>query len=107
MAGLKSPLQKKVEHLSTQELAQALAERMTLTEGNWHKQKSNRGVRAKEQVAAALVFLLRDQVQEALPRLQQAVGWLDRSISAPPCPTHGAKARAKSEQTAQAEQGDR
>lgn len=87
--GLQSPLQKKTEQLSTQELAQALAERLTLTEGNWHKQKSNRKIRAKEQVAAALVFLLRDQPQEALPRLQQAVGWLDRSISAPPCPDHG------------------
>ena len=107
IAGLKSPLQKKVEHLSTQELAQALAERLTLIDGNWHQQKANRGVRAKEQVAAALVFLLRGEVKEALPRLQQAVGWLDRSISAPPCPTHGAKAKAKSDQVAPAKQGDR
>ncbi len=87
--GLQSPLQQKVEHLSTLELAQALAERLMLTEGHWHKQKANRGVRAKELVAAALVFLLRDQAPEALPRLEQAVGWLNRSISAPPCPSHG------------------
>ena len=89
ISGLQSPLQKKVEHLSTVELAQALTERLTLTEGNWHRKKSDRQIRAKEQVAAALVFLLRGQPQEALPRLQQAVGWLDRSISAPPCPDHG------------------
>lgn len=89
VTGLKSPLQEQVKHLSTEELAQALAERLTLTEGNWHKQKANRSIRAKEQVGAALVFLLRGQPQEALPRLQQAVGWLDRSISAPPCPSHG------------------
>ncbi|HEY9824715.1 MAG TPA: DUF6439 family protein, partial [Stenomitos sp.] len=49
----------------------------------------NRRVRALEQTAAALVYLLKHQPEEALARLQQATGWLDRSISAPPCPTHG------------------
>jgi hypothetical protein len=33
--------------------------------------------------------LLKEQPQEALVRLNQAAGWLDHSISAPPCPTHG------------------
>ncbi|MBE9107643.1 hypothetical protein IQ229_22745, partial [Nostoc cf. edaphicum LEGE 07299] len=51
--------------------------------------KSNRNSRANEQVAAAIVYLLKNQPEEAQARLQQAVGWLDRSISAPPCPTHG------------------
>lgn len=76
-------------NLSTLELAQALAERLTITANDWHRLKSNRKARAGEQAAAALVFLLKDQPEEALPRLQQATGWLDRSISAPPCPTHG------------------
>jgi hypothetical protein len=40
-------------------------------------------------LGTALVFLLDNQPEEALPRLQQATGWLDRSISAPPCPSHG------------------
>jgi hypothetical protein len=71
------------------ELAQALLAQLTVNDGNWHKLKANRNARACEQAAAALVFLLKQQPQEALPRLQQAVGWLDRSISAPPCPTHG------------------
>ncbi|MEL6162232.1 MAG: DUF6439 family protein, partial [Cyanobacteria bacterium J06628_3] len=48
-------------------------------------------VRACEQTAAALVFLLSDQPEEAQTRLEQATGWLNRSISAPPCPTHGQK----------------
>ena len=73
----------------TLELAQALAERLRIDESNWHKLKSNRPARAKEQAAAALVFLLKDNPTEALPRLSQAAGWLDRSVSAPPCPTHG------------------
>jgi hypothetical protein len=34
----------------------------------------NRKARAGEQAAAALVFLLKDQPEETLPRLQQAVG---------------------------------
>ena len=75
--------------LSTLELAQALMQQLTISPNDWHRLKSNRKARASEQIAAALVFLLKEQPEEALPRLQQAAGWLDRSISAPPCPTHG------------------
>ncbi len=70
-------------------LAQKLVEQLTLSPNNWHRLKSNRHARALEQAAVAIVYLLKDQPQEALIRLQQAVGWLDRSISAPPCPSHG------------------
>jgi hypothetical protein len=77
--------------LTTLELAQALAERLRIDETNWHQLKSNRRARAKEQAAAALVFLLKDNSDEALARFSQAVGWLDKSISAPPCPSHGDK----------------
>lgn len=80
-----------LSQLSTLELAQVLMERLSITPNDWHRLKSNRKARASEQAAAALVFLLKDQPEEALPRLQQATGWLDRSISAPPCPTHGHK----------------
>ena len=81
--------QSTAENLTTLELAQALADRLRIDESNWHQLKSNRSARAKEQAAAALVFLLKDQPEEALARFAQAVGWLDKSISAPPCPTHG------------------
>lgn len=76
------------QELSTIELAQALAQRLTITPDKWHQLKSNRSARAREQAAAALVYLLKDKPEEALARLQQAAGWLDRSISAPPCPGH-------------------
>ncbi len=78
---------------SAAELAQALLEKLAIAEKDWHRLKSNRKVRANEQAAAAIVFLLKDQPEEALPRLQQAVAWLDRSISAPPCPSHGDRAK--------------
>ena len=78
-----------LSQFSTLELAQALMERLSISPSDWHRLKSDRQVRCREQAAAALVFLLTQQPEEALPRLQQAVGWLDRSISAPPCPTHG------------------
>lgn len=81
-----------LNELSTLELAQALMERLTISPNDWHKLKSNRTARASEQAAAAIVFLLKDQPEESLPRLQQAAGWLDRSISAPPCPTHQKRA---------------
>ena len=87
--GLQSPLQKQLADFSSLELAQALAERLTLTEADWHRLKGNRSVRSQEQAALALVFLLKNNPEEALLRLQQATGWLDRSISAPPCPDHG------------------
>ncbi|MBE9040508.1 hypothetical protein IQ235_06860 [Oscillatoriales cyanobacterium LEGE 11467] len=80
-----------LDDVSTLELAQALAERLALNERDWHRLKSDRNVRAREQVAAALVFLLKGNPTESLPRLEQAVGWLNRSISAPPCPQHGKK----------------
>lgn len=69
--------------------AQKLSEQLTISSGDWHRLKGNRRARALEQASAAIVFLLKDQSEEGLVRLQQAVGWLDRSISAPPCPTHG------------------
>ncbi|BAU10668.1 hypothetical protein IQ250_09745 [Pseudanabaenaceae cyanobacterium LEGE 13415] len=78
-----------LSEVSTIELAQALVERLSISDRDWHRLKSNRKARAIEQSAVALVYLLKENPEEALPRLQQAVGWLDRSISAPPCPSHG------------------
>jgi len=77
--------------ISTLELAQTLMERLSISPDDWHRLKSNRNARASEQVAAAMVFLVKNEPQEAQARLEQAVGWLDKSISAPPCPTHGHK----------------
>ena len=70
-------------------LAQDLAMQLAIKPNDWHRLNRNRTVRAREQAAAALVYLLKDQPDEALARLQQAVGWLDKSLTAPPCPTHG------------------
>jgi Family of unknown function (DUF6439) len=78
-----------LSQLTTLELAQALAERLRISESDWHRLKANRARRAQEQAAAGLVLLVNDQTQDGLAHLQQATGWLDRSISAPPCPTHG------------------
>ncbi|MGF1495430.1 MAG: DUF6439 family protein [Elainellaceae cyanobacterium] len=75
--------------VDTLDLAQALAERLAIAPNDWHRLKGNRSARAQEQAAIALAYLLKNQPEEALPRLQQAAGWLDRSVSAPPCPTHG------------------
>jgi hypothetical protein len=77
-----------LKDISTLELAQALAERLAITPKDWHRLKANRQAQAAQQLGSAVVFLLKDQPQEALTH-NQASGWLDRSISAPPCPTHG------------------
>ncbi|NEQ27126.1 MAG: hypothetical protein F6K28_50585 [Microcoleus sp. SIO2G3] len=86
-----APRNHDLSQVDTVELAQVLAERLAIRPNDWHRLKSNRKARASEQAAIALVYLLKDQPEEALARLQQASGWIDRSISAPPCPTHGAK----------------
>ena len=78
-----------VEAPSTLELAQALAARLAIKPEDWHRLNRNRHVRAQEQLAAALVYLLSQQPDEALPRVEQALGWLNRTVTAPPCPTHG------------------
>lgn len=86
---LQSPASRQLAEISTLDLAKALAERLAIAPSDWHRLKSNRNARASEQAATALVYLLCHQPEEAIARLQQATGWLDRSISAPPCPTHG------------------
>jgi hypothetical protein len=70
----------------TLELAQALAQRLAIGHKDWHRLQANRPARAQEQAAAALVYLLNGNSEQALAHLQQATAWLDRSISAPPCP---------------------
>ncbi len=84
-----SPATRDLTQFSDLELAQALLQRLAIAPNDWHRLKANRKARALEQASTALVYLLKDQPEEALTRLQQASGWLDRSISAPPCPTHG------------------
>lgn len=78
-----------LQEYSTVELAQVLAERLSIQPNDWHRLKANRQAQAGQQIGAALVFLLKERPEEALAHLNQATGWLDRSISAPPCPTHG------------------
>jgi hypothetical protein len=76
---------------SPEVLAQALAEQLAISPNDWHRLNTNRAVRAREQTVAALVYMLKDKPEEALPRLAQAIGWLDKTLKAPPCPSHGPK----------------
>lgn len=86
-----SPLDSRpdLDALSDLELAQVLAERLAIKPNDWHRLNRNRQVRAQEQLAAALVYLLSQKSEEALPRVEQALGWLNRTVTAPPCPSHG------------------
>jgi len=72
--------------LTDLELAQALAERSVIAHQNWHQLKGNRQAQAKQQLTSALVFLLKNQSEEALPHIEQAAGWLNGSLKSPPCP---------------------
>jgi len=77
-----------VNSLTALELAQVLVDRLSISPNDWHRLKANRKARASEQAAAALVFLLKDKPDEAVTRFQQAISWLNLSISASPCPHH-------------------
>ena len=79
------------QSMSALDLAKALAEKLTITPNEWHRLKGDRQAQAQQQLASALVFLLKDQPQEALAHINQAAGWLDRSVSPLPCPDHGRK----------------
>ncbi len=72
--------------LSDLELAQVLSARLAIANKDWHRLKGDRQAQAKQQITSALVFLLKDNPSEALVHLNQAVGWLDRSLKAPSCP---------------------
>ena len=76
------------------ELAQALAERSVIAHQNWHRLKGNRKAQAKQQLTSALVFLLSDRPEEALQHIEQAAGWLDGSLTSPPCPDAQKRNRA-------------
>ncbi|MGK7933088.1 MAG: DUF6439 family protein [Microcystaceae cyanobacterium] len=78
-----------LNELSDLELAQILAQRLGITPKDWHSLKGNRKAQAGQYLGTALVYLLKDQPEEALTHLNQATGWLDRSISPLPCPSHG------------------
>lgn len=78
-----------IKSANSLELAQALAEQLSISPRDWHRLKGDRKAQAKQQIASALVLLLNDQPQAALAHLNQATGWLDRSISPLPCPDHG------------------
>jgi len=82
--------------LTDLELAQALAERSVIAHQNWHRLKGNRKAQAKQQLTSALVFLLKDQPQEALQHIDQAAGWLNGSLASPPCPDAQKRKNSKS-----------
>lgn len=75
-----------LQNISTLELAQVLAQRLAISHRDWHRLQGDRKSQAGQQLASALIFLLKDQPQSALTHLQQARGWLDKSLKAPGCP---------------------
>ncbi len=80
-----------LQSASSLELAQTIAQQLSITPKDWHRLKGDRQAQAKQQLATALVFLLNNEPDEALAHINQAAGWLDRSVSPLPCPGHGPK----------------
>jgi hypothetical protein len=88
---LQDPTLAALADYTPRDLARALLEQLSVDERDWHRLKGDRRVRAREQVAAALVFMLADNNDEARQRLEHALDWIDRRVSAPPCPDHGSR----------------
>ena len=75
-----------LQNFSNLELAQLLAQRLAISHRDWHRLQGDRKSQAGQQLTSALIFLLKDQPELALTHLQQATGWLDKSLKAPGCP---------------------
>ncbi len=76
----------KFKNTSNLELAQELSRRLAISHRDWHRLQGDRQAQAGQQLSAALIFLLKEQPELALSHLQQATGWLDKSLKAPGCP---------------------
>lgn len=96
---LQDPTLAALADYTPRDLARALLEQLRVDERDWHRLKGDRRIRAREQVAAALVFMLADNTDEARQRLTHALDWLDRRVSAPPCPDHSSRASLKPNST--------
>lgn len=77
---------KSLQDSTTLELAQELAQRLAISHRDWHRLQGDRKAQAGQQLTSALVFLLKEQPELALSHLQQATGWLDKTLKAPGCP---------------------
>ena len=82
----KTVTKENLHNFSNLELAQLLAQRLAISHRDWHRLQGNRKAQAGQQLTSALIFLLKDQPDLALTHLQQATGWLDKSLKAPGCP---------------------
>ncbi len=89
MTNSQSPAKSEIDQLTNLELAQILAQKVTISNYDWHKLKNDRQAQAVQQITASLVYLLNGDKEQALEHLNQAKGWLDRTIKPLPCPTHG------------------
>ncbi|MCP9926889.1 DUF6439 family protein [Cyanobium sp. CH-040] len=80
-------------------LAEALHRQLTIADRDWHALKSQRPRRGAEQLAAALVQLLRGDDprrrsstpsrEQAIALVEHALLWLRAEVSDPGCPSHG------------------
>ena len=86
--------------LESQQLAQALHQKLAIGNQDWHALKGQPQRRAAEQLVAALVLLLDEenspgaatvspQRREATALVEHALGWLTGERKDPGCPTHG------------------
>ncbi len=80
-----------LENMSNLELARILAQRTAISPSHWHRLKNDRQAQALQQLTAALIYLLKGETEEALARINQAQGWLNKTVHPLPCPNHGNK----------------
>ncbi|MCU0528335.1 MAG: DUF6439 family protein [Cyanobium sp. Prado107] len=81
------------------DLAEALHRELVIADRDWHTLKTQRPRRGAEQLAAAMVLLLRGDDprrrastpsrEQAVALVEHALLWLRAEISDPGCPSHG------------------
>ncbi|MDA0717111.1 MAG: DUF6439 family protein [Cyanobacteria bacterium] len=80
------------------EVAVVLQRQLAISDRDWHAFKAQRPRRGAEQLAAALVLLLRaddpgasqstDARQQAIELVENGLSWLKADLSDPGCPSH-------------------
>ena len=74
------------------QLAEALQRQLAINERDWHRLKGDRHRRAAEQLAAALLLLMRSGAKadaDVLALVDSAQRWIRREQRDPGCPDHG------------------
>tara|TARA_Y100001970_G_scaffold288149_1_gene414629 strand:+ start:8013 stop:8267 length:255 start_codon:yes stop_codon:yes gene_type:complete len=71
----------------TCELVSTLNQKLTIDHKNWHKQKSNKNIRAAELISSALCqLIIGNNEDDSIAYLEESINWIKGINKDKPCP---------------------